>query len=163
MFARERDYSAFLQTVRIDVGTLVGLEKDEDAYIVLKELPTLEMLRLKEASDKGERATLEVIRELLPSMITDHSFFEDTKGQKKMKAEDIAEPGKGRCRQSPVSLSTIGRKMSVIYSSHLPHSFKITLLRCPRKIEPERLAISRLSSSGGNEKPLSCTHRQPSP
>ena len=91
MFARERDYSAFLQTVRIDVGTLVGLEKDEDAYIVLKELPTLEMLRLKEASDKGERATLEVIRELLPSMITDHSFFEDTKGQRKMKAEDVAE------------------------------------------------------------------------
>ena len=77
MFARERDYSAFLQTVRIDVGTLVGLEKDEDAYIVLKELP--------------ERATLEVIRELLPSMITDHSFFEDTKGQRKMKAEDVAE------------------------------------------------------------------------
>ena len=91
MFARERDYSAFLQTVRIDVGTLMGLEKDEDAYIVLKELPTLEMLRLKEASDKGERATLEVIRKLLPSMITDHSFFEDTKGQKKMKTEDVAE------------------------------------------------------------------------
>ena len=91
MFAKERDYSAFLQTVRIDVGTLVGLEKDEDAYIVLKELPTLEMLRLKEAADKGERATLEVIRELLPSMITDHSFFEDTKGQRKMKAEDVAE------------------------------------------------------------------------
>ena len=91
MFARERDYSAFLQTVRIDVGTLVGLKTDEDAYIVLKELPTLEMLRLKEASDKGERATLEVIRELLPSMITDHSFFEDTKGQRKMKAEDVAE------------------------------------------------------------------------
>ena len=91
MFARERDYSAFLQTVRIDVGTLVGLKTDEDAYIVLKELPTLEMLRLKEASDKGERATLEVIRELLPSMITDHSFFEDTKGKRKMKAEDVAE------------------------------------------------------------------------
>ena len=50
MFARERDYSTFLQTVRIDVGTLVGLEKDEEAYVILKELPTLEMLRLTDAS-----------------------------------------------------------------------------------------------------------------
>ena len=30
----------------------------------------------------------------------------------------------------------------------------ITLFLCPLKIEPERLAILRLSSSGGNEKPL---------
>ena len=71
----------------------------------------------------------------------------------------IMEPGKGRCRQSPVSLSTIGRKISVMYRSHLPHSSMITLLCCHLKIDPERLAISRLASSGGNEKPLWCTHR----
>ena len=90
MISKERDYSTFLQTVRIDVGTLVGLEKDEDAYIVLKELPTLEMLCPKEASNMGERATMELIREILPSIITDHSFFEDTKRLKKMKTEDVA-------------------------------------------------------------------------
>ena len=40
MFVQKRDYGAFLQTVRVNVGKEVGLENDEDAYIVLRELPT---------------------------------------------------------------------------------------------------------------------------
>ena len=90
MFARERDYSAFLQTVRIDVGTLVGLKADEDAYIVLKELPTLEMLRLKEATEKNEEETLRLFKELLPLIIVDHNFYEDDEMKMRMSNEAIS-------------------------------------------------------------------------
>ena len=34
------------------MGTFVGLNPDEEAFIVLKELPTLQMLKLKESSEK---------------------------------------------------------------------------------------------------------------
>ena len=53
MFVQKRDYGAFLQTVRVNVGKEVGLENDEDAYIVLRELPTLEMMELRDAYSKG--------------------------------------------------------------------------------------------------------------
>jgi len=74
MFIKTRHYDACIQKVRIEVGTLVGLAKDDEAYIVLKELPTLEMLKLKEASEKGENETLTLLRDLLPSILTDHNF-----------------------------------------------------------------------------------------
>ena len=71
MFSRRRNYDNCIQKVTLEVGTLVGLQKDDEAYITLRELPTLEMLNLKEASEKGEKETLEVFRSLLPSIIAD--------------------------------------------------------------------------------------------
>ncbi len=90
MFSRKRNYDNCIQKVRLDVGTLVGLQKDDEAYITLRELPTLEMLRLKEASEHGEKETLEVFRELLPSIVADHNFYEDEDGKVKMKDTDLA-------------------------------------------------------------------------
>lgn len=52
MFIKTRNYDKCIQKVRIEVGTLVGLEKDDEAFILLKELPTLEMLRLKEQAGR---------------------------------------------------------------------------------------------------------------
>ena len=65
MFIKTKHYDACIQKVRIEVGTLVGLKADDEAYIVLKELPTLEMLKLKEASEQGENETLTLLRDLL--------------------------------------------------------------------------------------------------
>jgi len=90
MFIKTKDYDKCIQKVRIEVGTLVGLERDDEAYILLKELPTLEMLRLKESSEKGENETLSLLRELLPSILVDHNFYEDESGKKKMKGEEVA-------------------------------------------------------------------------
>lgn len=90
MFIKTRNYDKCIQKVRIEVGTLVGLEKDDEAFILLKELPTLEMLRLKEASEKGENETLCLLRDLLPSILVDHNFYEDESGKKKMKGEEVA-------------------------------------------------------------------------
>ncbi len=91
MFIKTRNYDKCIQKVRIEVGTLVGLEKDDEAFILLKELPTLEMLRLKEASEKGENETLCLLRDLLPSILVDHNFYEDESAQKKMKNQEVAE------------------------------------------------------------------------
>jgi len=90
MFIKTRNYDKCIQKVRIEVGTLVGLEKDDEAFILLKELPTLEMLRLKEASEKGENETLCLLRDLLPSILVDHNFYEDENAQKKMKNQEVA-------------------------------------------------------------------------
>ena len=90
MFIKTRNYDKCIQKVRIEVGTLVGLEKDDEAFILLKELPTLEMLRLKESSEKGENETLCLLRDLLPSILVDHNFYEDESAQKKMKNQDVA-------------------------------------------------------------------------
>jgi uncharacterized protein (DUF433 family) len=90
MFIKTRHYEACIQKVRIEVGTLVGLKADDEAYIVLKELPTLEMLRLKEASEQGENQTLTLLRDLLPSILVDHNFYEDADAKRKMDNREVA-------------------------------------------------------------------------
>lgn len=90
MFIKSKDYDRCIQKVRIEVGSLVGLQKDDEAYILLKELPTLQMLKLKDSSERGENETLALLRELLPSILVDHNFYEDENAQRKMKGEDVA-------------------------------------------------------------------------
>jgi hypothetical protein len=90
MFIKTKNYDKCIQKVRIEVGTLVGLERDDEAYLLLKELPTLEMLRLKEASEKGENETLALLRDLLPSILVDHNFYEDADAKKKMDSREVA-------------------------------------------------------------------------
>lgn len=76
MFVQKRDYGAFLQSVRVNVGKEVGLSKDEDAYLVLRELPTLEMLELRDAYEKGQKELLVFFKEVLPKIIIEHNFYE---------------------------------------------------------------------------------------
>ena len=90
MFIKAKNYDKCIQKVRIEVGSLVGLEKDDEAYILLKELPTLQMLTLKDSAEKGESETLSLLKELLPSILVDHNFYEDENAQKKMRNEEVA-------------------------------------------------------------------------
>jgi hypothetical protein len=90
MFIKSKNYDNCIQKIRIEVGTLVGLEKDDEAYIILKELPTLEMLKLKSSSEAGESETLLLLKELLPSILTDHNFYEDESAKRKMKNTEVA-------------------------------------------------------------------------
>ena len=76
MFIQKRDYGAFLQSVRVNVGKEVGLESDEDAYLVLRELPTLEMMELRDAYGKGQKELLVFFRDVLPRIIIEHNFYE---------------------------------------------------------------------------------------
>ena len=88
MFVQKRDYGAFLQSVRINVGKEVGLLNDEDAYLVLRELPTLEMIELRDAYAKGQKELLMFFREVLPKIITEHNFYETE--DRKMTAEALS-------------------------------------------------------------------------
>ena len=90
MFIKSKNYDACIQKVRIEVGSLVGLEHDDEAYILLKELPTLQMLKLKESSEQGENHTLALLKELLPAILVDHNFYEDENAQKKMSNTEVA-------------------------------------------------------------------------
>ena len=90
MFIKSKNYENCIQRVRIDIGKEVGLEEETEAYIVLKELPTLEMLLLKDATEKGEDETLKIFKQLLPDIIVDHNFYEDESGAQKMSNEEIA-------------------------------------------------------------------------
>lgn len=89
MFVKNKNYDNAIQKVRIEVGTLVGLERDEEAFITLKELPTAEMLALKEASEEGETKVIEFFKTVIPRIIVDHNFYETE--QKKMSAQDLTE------------------------------------------------------------------------
>jgi hypothetical protein len=91
MFIKSKNYDACIQKVRIELGRLVGLEHDDEAYILLKELPTLLMLKLKGSSEKGEQETLVLLKELLPSILVDHNFYEDEHAKKKMRNEELAD------------------------------------------------------------------------
>lgn len=87
-YIRNKAYKNAIQKVKVNFGTLIGLEKDEDAYVVLKELPTMEMMQLNEAHEKGKKELLEFFKDVLPRIIVDHNLYE-TETQK-MANEDVA-------------------------------------------------------------------------
>ena len=91
MFIKGRNYENCIQRIRINVGIEAGLEKAEDAFITLKELPTLEMLKLKESSEKGEEETLSFFKGLLPEIIVDHNFYADDDGKVKMENKELSD------------------------------------------------------------------------
>ena len=47
VFIRQKALSNAIQKVKVEFGTLVGEPSDSDVYVILKELPTLEMMNLK--------------------------------------------------------------------------------------------------------------------
>lgn len=87
-YIRKKAYDNAIQKVRVDFGKLIGQEKDEDAYVVLKELPTLEMMQLKDAHEKGQKELLEFFKDVLPKIIVEHNLYE-TETQK-MTTSDVA-------------------------------------------------------------------------
>lgn len=91
MFIKQKHWDNCIQKVRVEVGTLVGLQNDDEAFLSLRELPTMHMLRLKDVADKGEEQTLSLLHELLPLIIVDHNFYEDEAAKNKMSTKDVAD------------------------------------------------------------------------
>lgn len=88
MFVRDKN-TAYLQKVRIEVGTLVGLATDGEASITLREIPTIRMLEMRDAYEKGDKALMEFFKEIMPEIIVDHDFYETEK--QKMTPEAVTE------------------------------------------------------------------------
>lgn len=86
-FYRDKNYENCIQKVKINLGKAFGSDKDEDIFVELKELPTLETMKLRDAYEEGEVQLMEYLRKVLPNVLIDHNFYETE--AKKMKNEDV--------------------------------------------------------------------------
>ena len=78
----------YITKVKINIGTLLGCETDEEAYIVLRE-PTTELaIKLKNASGEGEEGILNFFKDALPKIIVEHNLYEEE--GKLMSKADVA-------------------------------------------------------------------------
>ncbi len=87
-YVRKKAYDNAIQKIKVEFGTIIGQEKEEDAYVVLKELPTMEMMQLKDAHEKGQKELLGFFKEVLPQIIVEHNLYE-TETQK-MRNDEVA-------------------------------------------------------------------------
>ena len=88
MYRKDLNYNNSLRKVKIEFGTLLGLEKDEEAYVTLKELDTMTTLRLKDVSLSGNQNELmEFFKSIFPGIIVTHNLYETE--TKLMTKEDV--------------------------------------------------------------------------
>lgn len=87
MYINKRDRKNAIKKVTIQFGTLLGLEKDEEAEIVMREPTQMEVCQWREAQTEGETKLLEKFRELLNDLIISHNLMEDEKD--KMAVSDV--------------------------------------------------------------------------
>lgn len=89
MFIRKNNYENSLRRVKVEFGTLIGLEEDKEAYVTLKELDTMTTLKLKDVSQKGDQnEVMEFFKDILPRIIVVHNLYETE--TKMMSNEDVA-------------------------------------------------------------------------
>jgi len=89
MFIRKNNYENSLRRVKVEFGTLIGLEEDKEAFVTLKELDTMTTLKLKDVSQKGDQnEVMEFFKDILPRIIVVHNLYETE--TKMMSNEDVA-------------------------------------------------------------------------
>ena len=77
MYRKDLNYSNSLRKVKIEFGTLLGLERDEEAYVTLRELDTMTTLKLKDVSQTGnQNDVMEFFKAVLPRIIVTHNLYE---------------------------------------------------------------------------------------
>lgn len=76
MIIKAKDFDKFLVKFKVELGSYFDL-KDDEAFIVFKELDTFNTLKLKDTFDKGETELLKVLKEVLPEVIVEHNFYVD--------------------------------------------------------------------------------------
>lgn len=87
MFVKAKNYESAIQKVRIELGTLLGLETDEEAFITLKEMSTFHTINLRESVKNNREDIIKYFHDILPEIIVDHNFYETE--QKKMTNEEL--------------------------------------------------------------------------
>lgn len=115
-FYRNANYNNYIRKVRINLGDVMHLEKEDEAFIELKELSTIETMQLKEAFDKGEVELMTFFKKVLPGIILDHNFYEAENKRMSNEAltnllfESIEASGKVIDRYSDEVFSSQGKK-----------------------------------------------------
>lgn len=86
MYKRKAVPYGGLNVTKVCIGSFLGQEKDEDAYVVLSE-PSVRLAgKLKHL---GEDEALETFTEMLPDLIVEHNLYEDD--EVLMSKSDVAE------------------------------------------------------------------------
>jgi hypothetical protein len=75
MFIKEKNYGNYIVKVKIEIGKELGLTEANEAYVELKELPTIETMELKDSYGKGEVELLNYFKKTLPICIIDHNLY----------------------------------------------------------------------------------------
>lgn len=89
MYIKKSNYDNALKKVKIEFGKIIGLEEDKEAYVTLKELDTMTILKFKDVSQKGDQNDLmEFFKEVLPKIIVTHNLYETE--SKLMTNEEVA-------------------------------------------------------------------------
>ena len=89
MYIKKSNYDNALKKVKVEFGKLIGLEEDREAYVTLKELDTMTILKFKDVSQKGDQNDLmEFFKEVLPKIIVTHNLYETE--TKLMTNEEVA-------------------------------------------------------------------------
>jgi len=76
MFNRSQKAYGGLNASQINIGTFLGEEKDEDAFIVLSELSIDKSMKLRNIINDGESALVDFFSEVLPSVLVKHNLHE---------------------------------------------------------------------------------------
>lgn len=76
MFIKSKNFEKFLVKFRVEFGSFFDM-KEEEVFIVFKELDTFNTLALKDAFDKGEVELLKVLKSILPFAMVEHNLYED--------------------------------------------------------------------------------------
>lgn len=89
MYIKKSNYDNALKKVKVEFGKLIGLEEDREAYVTLKELDTMTILKFKDVSQSGnQNDLLEFFKGVLPKIIVTHNLYETE--TKLMSNEDVA-------------------------------------------------------------------------
>lgn len=87
MYIKKNDYDKALKKVKIEFGTLIGLDTDAEAFVILKEMDTLSTLKMRALAEKEDEVIV-YFKELLPNILVDHNLYETE--DKKMSPKDVA-------------------------------------------------------------------------
>lgn len=90
MYIKNQHYNNALRKVKIEFGTLIGLEEDKEAYITLRELDTMTTLQLKDVSQSGnQNEMMAFFRGILPKILVSHNLYESENTL--LKNEEVAD------------------------------------------------------------------------
>lgn len=77
MYIKKSNYDNALKKVKVEFGKLIGLEEDKEAYVTLKELDTMTILKFKDVSQTGnQNDVMEFFKKVLPRIIVTHNLYE---------------------------------------------------------------------------------------
>ena len=75
MYVHSKDHDSAVQSIRIEFGKMLGQDKDEDAWIELKELPAMELVKFNNIVKKDIDEALEYFQKILPRIIRKHNLM----------------------------------------------------------------------------------------